>query len=472
MKFQFTQSLPVQVNQPNLKFGSVVLNIKQQPQLYNFQNCQFDRPQQKIQFGKPVNNNHFDCQMFQNSLQLISLNLSDCYLQDITNMNENEIQKVQQRREKLSFTTDKQQSYIDISPLKFLVNLEKLQLNRCQLNRLDVLSFLVNLKELELAQNYFTDLAPLQNLVQLKILNLGQCNLTKIGPLKSLVNLEELNLSKDIYVNGKKVQLPVINMSPLKNLVKLKILNLDNLGKIDTIELQYLTELEKLNLDFCYTEKQQKTHIIDITSLQLLTKLSVLHLCYCEIQNIVEFKNLVNLKELHLFSIQNADITPLQFLTKLEKLFIIMCDFYSLEPLIPLKNLKELSLSSNSILYVKPLKQLKHLEKLDIQNNKIIDFTSYFTKFLSQDQLLHLESRVYQHPTEYQIQFANILRDIYSPVTLLRNISDKRKQLMNIIVIQKTVVNIRIQEQLTKMVQQFGQVVQLFQQLSNEENCL
>ncbi|CAL6004960.1 leucine-rich_repeat protein [Hexamita inflata] len=354
-------------------------------------------------------------------LQITSLNLSRCKLMDMQSIDPVDVQKDQ---------------YIDVSPLKFLVKLEKLYLNNCKLNDINMLSFLHNLNELDLSYNDITDLTPLQTLVQLKMLKLENCNLTNIDSLDSLVNLEELNLSNQ--QNFKKQETYSFDTAPLKYLVKLNILNLNKCRKLNCLntnqggfeELQYLNSLTKLDLSKCE-----------------LLKVDVL-------------KSLTNLKILELNENRKIDITPIQYLTQLITLDLDSCGLHSVEALIPLRNLKNLYLSFNSIVYIQPLKQLKLLVQLSFLGGRAIDLDSYFTRFFDFDSFFGKQTQ----PEAEEIQQANLSRDINSPVTQLNNLYKKRQVLQNAIYVGKSAINSFLNQQVINSLQVTKKVVQLFTQ--------
>jgi len=106
--------------------------------------------------------------------------------------------------------------------LSGLTNLEKLELNWCNLTDLK-LSNLPNLKELYLYGNSALTQVDLSGLTNLEKLNLRACNITDLK-LSNLPNLKEL----DLYRN--------------KGLIR--------------VDLSGLTKLEKLNLKYCENLKE------------------------------------------------------------------------------------------------------------------------------------------------------------------------------------------------------------------------
>ncbi|CAL6005853.1 Conserved_hypothetical protein [Hexamita inflata] len=385
-----------------------------------------------------------------------------------------------------------------LSPLQYLVRLEKLNLsnqNR-KLQNINGLSFLTNLKELDLSKNTCNDLTPLQYLLKLTKLNLESCHFTKntaLQSLQSLVNLEELNLSSIVYtfVNDQLCifYIPLIKL-PLYNLNKLSVLKLKKYVEIEIIpdikeypvmsfnderdyytyvfqtcnltQLQQLSELSILDLSDCQllninslTTLPIKELIldenpnIDITPIYHLTELQILSLINCKLLNVGALKMLVNLKELDLSQNPNINITPLQYLTKLTKLQLKQCKLLSVEALIPLQQLQYLNMEIHNLVYVEPLKQLKKLTIIE----HFFDVDSH-------------ERR----PTKTQILYANILRDINYPITLLRNINGKRIQQKNNMQFGKNSVSKITNQFLANFILVTQKFIQSLEQL-NAETC-
>jgi len=128
----------------------------------------------------------------------------------------------------------------DISPLKNLANLRKLNLGGYlggnHIKNLNPLKKLTSLEELTLNRNQIRDLSPLQNLSNLKVLDLSRNNITNLQPLAKLTSLTELNLWSN----------RIRDLSPVSGLQKLTELNLNNNLISDISPLKDLKSLEKL----------------------------------------------------------------------------------------------------------------------------------------------------------------------------------------------------------------------------------
>jgi hypothetical protein len=126
----------------------------------------------------------------------------------------------------------------DISSLKFLVNLEHLELNRNNIDDISSLKYLVNLVHLEINYNIINDISSLSNLTKLKILKINNNKIYEIDCLNLCSRLTDLDLSYN----------KIENISVISNMIKMSNLNL-SYNKISNISyLRYLFELKKIKL--------------------------------------------------------------------------------------------------------------------------------------------------------------------------------------------------------------------------------
>lgn len=193
------------------------------------------------------------------------------------------------------------------------------------------IEYCINLESLSLVNQRVTDISPVKNLTKLKKLDLRN-NAEKgkviedISALKKLVNLEQLDLS----------QAKIKNVDFLKNLKKLKKLNL------------------------------MSNKLTDISFLKEFVNLTYLDLSYNRINDITPLNNLVNLEILKL----SCNPTAIGGET-----FEKIKDISSLKNL---RNLSEFSISNHDIKDISVVKNFKNLSFLEINNNKIDDFSVIF----------------------------------------------------------------------------------------------
>lgn len=199
---------------------------------------------------------------------------------------------------------------ISLSPLKKLVNLEKLIIRKMNINNIKVLSGLKNLKELEITGIDISDITPLSGLTSLKVLKIeGNRHITDFDPLKKLVNLEAL------YITS----VPISDANFFTDFTNLKSLTLYN------------------------------KYIKDISPLHKLPNLRTLSLRQLPIRDPSQFTKFTNLESLSLESMQISDISPLVELQNLRTLALVDLKVNDISPLADLKNLKHLNFWQQSM---------------------------------------------------------------------------------------------------------------------------
>ncbi|CAL6041283.1 leucine-rich_repeat domain-containing protein [Hexamita inflata] len=296
---------------------------------------------------------------------------------------------------------------IDLRQLSQMSQLTKLSMNRCELRSAEALAHLVGLSELSLDANPGIDITALQHLVKLTKLSLVRCKLKNLESLHHLINLNELRLNRNEN----------LDISSLKYLTNLTKLEIDECGLINLDEIEPLFNLAELSLSFNYG--------INIASFAHLSQLTKLQLNSCDLKSVDAIRSLTNLVELQLYVNKGIDITALQYLTKLNKLQLENCNLVSLDVLRSLIQLQELHIQENAVIYLEPLMELKQLSLLEAENNKIVDSKT----FQMHPNFQNFELGNQQEPTENQLKYANIMRDINSQVTSLKLIQYQSKTL-------------------------------------------
>lgn len=214
-----------------------------------------------------------------------------------------------------------------------------------RVKNIEGLQYAENLEKLSMVNQAFDDITPLKNLIKLKHIDLRNVaknnhGIKDLSPLKNLVKLEYLNLFKA----------EPTNVDELKNLVNLKVLSL-GASKITNVEFaKNMVNLEYLNLEH--------NDFTDISPLE----------------------NLVNLKTLLLDStvktwnsegkVKIKDISKLSKLTKLEELGISNNDIESIDVVKNFKKLNKFHATNNNIEDFEPLLALSGLKEVWVQNNK------------------------------------------------------------------------------------------------------
>jgi Leucine-rich repeat (LRR) protein len=242
----------------------------------------------------------------------------------------------------------------DISALRYLTNLETLNLSANNIIDISALSRLTNLSELWLADNNnISDIGALEGLTNLEVLSLGHIEISDISALTGLANLKTLNME----ACGR-----IYDFSALSEL-ELESLNLNGTNISDLSVLSGLTNLKTLNLN--------DINIGDISALGELTNLNTLYLKNNNISNINALSELTNLNTLFLDTNNISDIRALSGLTKLQMLSLNENSISDISALSGLNKLKVLWLSKNNISDISALATLINLRQLHIKDNPL-----------------------------------------------------------------------------------------------------
>ncbi|CAL6041024.1 leucine-rich_repeat domain-containing protein [Hexamita inflata] len=184
-----------------------------------------------------------DISFLKNLQKLFKLNLCDFSLTEIGIISELSVLR------ELELSDNKIEN---ITPIQTLVNLWKLTLNRNNISNIQPLRTLVRMKTLELANNPLTDISALCTMKNLRVLEIYKTNVNSIEPLQELTELTELVLH-----NNK-----ISDISPLKELKKLKMLDLRQNSVYSLHVLrnhQYVDNfLIKQGTDFDFTKNREK----------------------------------------------------------------------------------------------------------------------------------------------------------------------------------------------------------------------
>ena len=250
----------------------------------------------------------------------------------------------------------------NLAGLEYAINLEELNISGNPISDFSPLSGCVNLVRLFMwGQNPpKTDLSPLANLTKLEILEVQQFRSDDLSFLTRLTNLRELQFYGG-PTGGR-------GISPVSGLTKLRKLRFRHQNIEDISPLANLIHLEWLDLN-------SNNRISDINPLRNLTKLEFADLNDNRISDLSPLSALTKLTSLRLHDNRISNISPLAGLTKLEGLDLSFNKVSDVSPLARLTNLRELWAANNKISDVRPLAELTDLRSLGLQNNNIYDFS-------------------------------------------------------------------------------------------------
>lgn len=255
---------------------------------------------------------------------------------------------------------------ITIAGQEYSTDLRNLSLNDMGLTDADIepLKYMVNLVSLNLQKNNLTDLSPLAGLTQLQELRLRENSVMDLSPLASLTEMRYLNLAENYGIE---------DLSPLAGMTKMKELNLPFKNTIsDLSPLSGMTELEYLTMDGYWGTGNA---ISDLSPLENLTNLSQLVLSVDQLEDLKPLAGLHRLSELTLVGQMNiSSLNALAGLTNLKELSLTTntgngnCVFSEdLSGLSNLTQLEELELDCSGLTSLKGLEGMIKLKKLRLQ---------------------------------------------------------------------------------------------------------
>ncbi|MCX0357231.1 DUF5011 domain-containing protein [Clostridium perfringens] len=261
-------------------------------------------------------------------------------------------------------------SVIDINPLKNLKSLKRLNLRFNKVSDISSLSNLSLLENLDLSYNNIRDLSILEKNINLVSLNLmGNENLENINSIGKLINLKELflgstNVSDIAFCKNikslEKLNLfntKISSISDLSGLTSLKdlVISWTNLDSIEP--LSKLINLERL----IASKVRVSNGEFDVNYLKNLTKLRELDLSQNNISDINILKDMVNLESLNLQINNINDISVLALFKNLKFLDLDYNDVSDVNSLKDLRKLGVLDLSYNKISDISCLKNLTNI---------------------------------------------------------------------------------------------------------------
>ena len=225
----------------------------------------------------------------------------------------------------------------------------------------------------------FKDVTPLKDLKKLKLLRLSHNAIKDLTPLKDLTGLEKL------YISHNQIE----DVSILNNLKDLKSLDV-SVNKVNNISvLKDLTNVENLDIrnneisDISVTKNYKKLNwlmannnkIKEISSLRDNKELNYLDL---ENNQIEDASAITDLSKLQSLNLNNNKITKIDVskLTDLTELSISQNGLESIDSISKLMKLNDVNLSGNKLTSVEALKDLTGLEMLNLSNNQIKDISS------------------------------------------------------------------------------------------------
>lgn len=177
----------------------------------------------------------------------------------------------------------------NITEVSILKNLQKLNLSRNDLIKIQALQYYKSLTELDVSFNQIEDISFLKDLKNIRKIYLADNKIAVIEPLKDLQNITDLDIS------GNKITSLVF----IKDLTKLTKLNVSGNSIITVSEISNLVKLKELNLS--------NNNITDLHGIENLKQIEILNISHNQINNLSPLYNLKQIKELMISGISSID---------------------------------------------------------------------------------------------------------------------------------------------------------------------
>ena len=263
---------------------------------------------------------------------------------------------------KLEFLRLSHNNIEDVTPLKDLTNLKHLYISHNRIADVSSLGKLTNLVDFDISINYIADVSVAKNYNKMTMFNAIRNKITDISALKDITGLLILNVKQN----------DVKDIDCIKDLVKLETLNLEdnkNLGGIKVIK--NLTKLKELNLNNCGIDDADVTGDI-FTGLTKVVEIDLSN------NSLTSVNFLANCNELNNLYLDNNKLTNLDVLrdkTKLTALRFSGNEVSDITPLAGHTGLTELRFSKNKVEDIAVISAFSELGSIELNGNKVYDFT-------------------------------------------------------------------------------------------------
>ena len=187
-----------------------------------------------------------------------------------------------------------------------------------------------------------------------------------ISGIREIITLDPLSELSDLTwldISGTSIE----DLSPIRNLNKLKVLRANNTLIDDISTLKYNVTLEELEVD--------STSVEDLGVLTSLRKLQKLSLGNTKVKRITNLKGCSDLVSLNLSGTYISNVGILQDLAQLKVLDISNTAVSDLGPISNLKDLQSLNISGSAISNLQSLGEMENLRELYCSNTAVHDLT-------------------------------------------------------------------------------------------------
>lgn len=328
------------------------------------------------------------------------INLKHLYI-DKNNIRDIESLKSLSKLEKLSASNNK---LISIDAINNLTNLSVLYLNENSIHDISSLSSLDKLRFLELNSNKISDISAIVGLSNLSLLDISNNTINDLGEIYQLSNLVSLDYHNNPVVSLINEGEEIVFSQPLELVIRQQLF--DYTGKLTPEVLKYVNKINLVGPTHGYEEyslagiehcinlvefRSMDTHQ-NYANLEKLTKLRVLELGNENSIDLNFISNLDTLEEVSCISTKLSNLSTLKNALKLTKLTLVDCDIQDIDFIANMEQLEYLNLSQNNIASIESLKNLILLEELILSENQIDDIS--FMEMLANLKVLWLDDNL------------------------------------------------------------------------------
>lgn len=293
--------------------------------------------------------------------------------ENVISSSDRKISKTQlQRVKKLSLDGLIVNDVTSINGIKWLTNLEELDLSNNGIDNIDFASSASNLKKIILKNNNnISDITTLKNHMGLEYIDLSDNNLTEIGYLQNYGNVKYLDLSNNnitditsvgnltllesVFLNNNKL---TVFKDALASLDNLKELGLGNCGLTFT-QINSISFVNKSNITYLDLSSTS----VNLNSVTQFTNLKSLILENANLNNGADISELNKLKSLTYLDISNNDLNTSDLCVQNNGVLSFKLDASEL------RNLSTLCLGGNSFSDLPDISKFVYLDTLDLTNS-------------------------------------------------------------------------------------------------------
>ncbi|MCE1237540.1 MAG: hypothetical protein LWW93_14415 [Hyphomicrobiales bacterium] len=247
--------------------------------------------------------------------------------------------------------------FVDLSPLRPLFALRKLDLWGTGVSDLSPVSGATGLRHLEVAGTGVVDLSPASSATWLEYLDASRTSVVDLSLLSGATRLKKLILSGT----------GVSDLSPVSGATGLQLLNVSGTGVSDLSPVSGATGLQSLFLS--------ATGVSDLSPVSGATGLQSLFLSDTGVSDLSPLSRATGLQSLDVSGTGVSDLSPVSKATGLQLLNVSDTGVSDLSPVSKATGLQSLNVSGTGVVDLSPLSGATELADLDISRTSVADLS-------------------------------------------------------------------------------------------------